>query len=69
MNDLKNGVKLTPEERRQIMQQSKQDWKQSEHQTTMDMLRVMGYDPDSTISVHQQFLIKHELNFDSVDIK
>lgn len=69
MNDLKNGVKLTPEERRKIMQQSKQEWKQSERQITMDMLRVMGYDPESTIPIYQQFIDKHQLTFDSVKRK
>lgn len=69
MNDLRNGVKLTPEERRKIMQQSKQEWKQSERQITMDMLRVMGYDPESTIPIYQQFIDKHQLTFDSVKRK
>lgn len=61
MNDLRNGIKLTPEERRRIMQQSKSNIKDMERETTMDMLKVMGYEPESSISIHEQFMTKHKL--------
>jgi hypothetical protein len=33
-----------------------------EREITNYMLRIMGYEPDSLISVHEQFLVRHLLD-------
>ena len=60
--DLKNGNRLSVEEKREIRKHTKEKAMNHEREITNYMLRVMGYEPDSLISVHEQFLIRHLLD-------
>jgi hypothetical protein len=61
--DLKDGKRMSKEEVREIRQHTKEKGMAHEREITNYMLRVMGYEPDSLISVHEQFLMRHLLDF------
>jgi hypothetical protein len=61
MADLKSGIKLTKEERIQRVIDAKSRDMVGETQMTKYILKEIGYDTESELSVHEQFLIKHGL--------
>jgi hypothetical protein len=56
---LKDGIKLSDEEKTNILKTARLTGLINTKETTNKMLKVMGYEPDSLLSIHQQFLIKH----------
>jgi hypothetical protein len=60
--DLQNGIRMSDEDRLNQMRLSKRKGMETERELTKYMLRVMGYEPDSLISVHEQFLVRHLLD-------
>lgn len=60
--DLRNGKRMTEDEKKDIMRQNKLKAMDHERQITNDLLRAMGYEPDSLISVHEQFIVRHMVN-------
>ena len=60
--DLRNGKRMTQEEKNDLLRLSKEKAMDHERQITNDLLRTMGYEPDSLISVHEQFIVRHMVN-------
>jgi hypothetical protein len=59
LKDLKDGIKLSDEEKTNILKTARLTGVINTKETTNKMLKVMGYEPDSLLSIHEQFLIKH----------
>jgi len=62
LKNLKAGDRITEQEKSDILKTTKLRGMAHEREITNYMLRVMGYEPDSLISVHEQFLIRHLLD-------
>lgn len=59
LKDLKDGIKLSEEEKTNILKTARLTGLINIKENTNKLLGVMGYEPDSHISIHEQFLIKH----------
>ncbi len=59
LKDLKDGIKLSDEEKTNILKTARLTGLINIKENTNKMLKVIGYEPDSLLSIHQQFLIKH----------
>ena len=57
----KNGIKLSKEERVNIMRSVRVKIFDEERNHTNELLKGIGYDIDSEVSIHQQFMLKHNL--------
>jgi hypothetical protein len=60
--DLRNGKRMTKEEKNELLSISKVKAMEHEREITNNLLRVMGYQPDSLISIHEQFIVRHFVN-------
>jgi hypothetical protein len=60
--DLRNGKRMTKEEKNHLLSISKVKAMEHEREITNNLLRVMGYQPDSLISIHEQFIVRHFVN-------
>lgn len=60
-DELRMGIKLNYEERYARIKEAKQIGLSVERQITNDLLKSLGYDIDSELSIHEQFMIKHGL--------
>jgi hypothetical protein len=56
---LKDGIKLSDEEKTNILKTARLTGLINIKENTNKMLKVIGYEPDSLLSIHEQFLIKH----------
>jgi hypothetical protein len=59
LKDLKDGIKLSDEEKTNILKTARLTGLINIKENTNKMLKVIGYEPDSLLSIHEQFLIKH----------
>jgi len=60
--DLKNGKRMTKEEKNDLLRLSKEKAMDNEREITNNLLRAMGYQPESLISIHEQFIVRHLVN-------
>ena len=60
--DLRNGKRMTKEEKNHLLSISKVKAMEHEREITNNLLRAMGYQPDSLISIHEQFIVRHLVN-------
>ena len=56
---LKDGIKLSEEEKTNILKSARLTGLINIKENTNKMLKVIGYEPNSLLSIHEQFLIKH----------
>jgi len=59
--DLQSGIRLTKEERDVIIKLARFKGFETERKQTEEILKGIGYDLDSELSVHQQFMLKYNL--------
>ena len=60
--DLRNGKRMSKEEKQALIKLSTQKAMEHEREISNNLLRAMGYEPDSLISVHEQFIVRHMVN-------
>jgi hypothetical protein len=58
---LNSGIRLTKEERYDVIRVSKQKAMIVEKEQSKELLKGIGYDVESELSIHQQFMLKHNL--------
>jgi Fe-S-cluster-containing dehydrogenase component len=59
--DLQNGIRMSPEERLNQIRLSKRKGMETEKEYAFEILSEIGYDIKGELSVHQQFMLKHNL--------
>ena len=59
--DLQSGIRMTDDDRLNQIRLSKRKGMDNERKYTEELLKGIGYDLDSELSIHQQFLMKHNL--------
>ena len=59
--DLQSGIRMNPEERLEMTRQAKIKGMDNERRSTEELLKGIGYDVESELSIHQQFMLKHNL--------
>ena len=60
--DLRDGKRMSKEEKDELMRLGKITLHETEREMTNQLLRSMGYEPDSLISIHEQFVVRHLVN-------
>ena len=61
VKDLANGIRMSPEERLNQIRLSKSKGMETEKEYAYEILAEIGYDIDGELSIHEQFLMKHNL--------
>jgi hypothetical protein len=61
LDNLKSGVRMSEEDRKEILQQTKLKAMSHEKEISDSLLKMMGYEVESELSIHEQFLIRHNL--------
>jgi hypothetical protein len=61
IRDLNNGIRMSPEERLNQIRLSKRKGMETEKEYAFELLSEIGYDIKGELSVHQQFMLKHNL--------
>ena len=56
---LKDGIKLSEQEKNDILKTTRLTGLINTKENTLKMLKVMGYETNSLLSIHEQFLKKH----------
>jgi hypothetical protein len=59
--NLQSGIRMTDDDRLNQIRLSKKKGMDNERKYTEELLKEIGYDLDSELSIHQQFLMKHNL--------
>ena len=60
-NNLKTGVRMSEEDKKEKLQQTKLKAMSHEKEISNSLLKTMGYEVESELSIHEQFLIRHNL--------
>jgi hypothetical protein len=59
--NLSNGIRLTKEEKHEAVRESKVKGMENERRFSKELLKDIGYDVESELSIHQQFMLRHNL--------
>ena len=59
--DLQNGIRMNPEDRMEQIKLAKVKGMDTEKKHTQELLKGIGYDIDGELSIHEQFMLKHNL--------
>jgi hypothetical protein len=59
--DLQNGIRMSDEDRLNQIKLSKRKGMDNERRNTEELLKGIGYEIDGELSVHEQFMLKHNL--------